>query len=202
MKFYYCILLLVASILFSCEEKKISETNLPNHQNLEDDKQLLRSIISVKSYKDQLGKNKIEEIKYSVGIVSALEFLKRKKQIVDPTDIKDLRSESVVIFDIELLNLRKKIFHSHRIILDKDHAIQYLIGNIINDFKVIQNDSIYIATAHQFENSLGKQNKIRLFIFFKGLNLEKYMRFNYNDKLFGGGLINFGLNREKNDTEN
>lgn len=162
-----------------------------------DGKKLQRTIVSVKPYEDKLGKKKFEEIRYNIGFVSAIEFIERKRQKIEEKDRKELMKESVGIFDIELMHSSRGILESYRNPLDQDQTIQYLSGNIVKDFKVEQGGIEYLPSAHHFENSQSKRNRIKLYIFFKDLDLKRKMRFVYHDRLFGAGMLNFGINKEK-----
>ena len=178
----------------SCKENAKDLHPYELNKNIEG-KLLERSILSTVSYSDQLGSKKSETIRYSAGVVSAIEYLNRKKQRVENVDYNDLKKESVLIFDIEIVSQHKKIFQSERLKYDKDYTIQYLVGNFLNDIQIEQNKKIIYPNAHQYENNVLNQNRIRVFVFFSGLDLRKKMRVIYRDQLFEGGIINFGLNK-------
>ena len=187
------------NFLFSCKSENGENIPMSRLTHINDDgKKLHRTIISVKPYIDKIGKQKFEEIHYNVGLVSAFEYIKRTGQRVNETDKNELKKESVAIFEMELSNGTKSILESKRNPLDQNQTIQYLIGDIIKDFSIQQESQEFYPNGHHFENSQSKKNRIKLFLFFKGVDLKKKMRFVYHDRLFGAGLLNFGINKEMN----
>ena len=196
----YLIYILVTSILL-CTSCKSDVNNVISPSSIKyvnaEGKKLQRTIVSVKPYVDKLGKKKFEKIRYNIGFESAIEFIEHKRQKIEEKDRKELINETVGIFEMELIHASRGILESYRNPLDQDQTIQYLVGNIVNDFKVEQGGIEFVPNGHHFENSQSKRNKIKLYIFFKGLDLKRKMRFVYHDRLFGSGLLNFGINKEK-----
>lgn len=153
-----------------------------------------RLYTSLKSYEEN-GKKKVEKITYSANIIGATDFIQYKGKKIDPSDVADLKKESVVILEFELEEGHKKILEAKRNRLDKDKTMEYLVGNIINDIFIEQDGAIHTPNGHQYENSFGTQDNIRLYFFFIDVNKDKKLRVTYHDKLFGAGLINFSMNK-------
>lgn len=156
-----------------------------------------RTYLSSKPYVER-GKKKEEEISFSTSVVGALDFLSRKGKKVDKADEEQLKKESVVILEMGLMQQHKSIFESKRNSLNKDKTMEYLIGTITNDVSIEQDGLTFYPTGHQYENSFGAHNKIRIYFFFKDLKKEKEYRITYHDRLFGSGLINFSMNKNLN----
>jgi hypothetical protein len=196
---HFYILTFIIYFISSCkEEVTYKPTSLDGLRYVEDDgEKLHRTIISKKIVLDQIGKKKVEEIRFNVGFVSALDFIKHKQVKIDKNDLPNLKNESVAIFEMNLIHFSRSIIEARRNPLDPDQTMQYLVGGIIKDFSVIQNNKEYIPNGHQVENSHINKNRIKLFLFFKGVNIHKKIRFIYHDRLFGSGMLNFGLNKEK-----
>lgn len=146
--------------------------------------------------KKQTGKTKYEEIKYSCSILSALDYLEHKNIKPDGFDAQELRNEAAVILEIELKNENLPILEAKRNEFSKDQIMQYVVGEIVNDFSIEQNGKTFSPEGSSYENSFGKQNRFRVVFYFKNLNMNEQLRAVYNDKIFGAGLLNFGLNKK------
>lgn len=183
--------------LFSCEEEKM-KVNPTGSYFLEDEKQdgaSTRVYLSSKSIIDEKGNKKIEEVKYSMGIVSAIEFIAKKGRKSTQNELSKLKSESVAILEFELTKEHKNIFDANRNSLNKDNTIEYLMGNIAKDITIEQDGIIYNSNDLLYENSFSKQNRIRLYFFFTGIKSNEEMKIMYHDRLYGAGLINFRINK-------
>lgn len=183
--------------LFSCEEEKM-KVNPTGSYFLENEKQdgaSTRVYLSSKSIIDEKGNKKIEEVKYSMGIVSAIEFIAKKGRNSTQNELSKLKSESVAILEFEPTEEHKNIFEAKRNSLNKDKTIEYLMGNIAKDITIEQGGIIYNSNDLLYENSFSKQNRIRLYFFFTGIKSNEEMKIMYHDRLYGAGLINFRINR-------
>lgn len=153
-----------------------------------------RTHLFSKAYEEN-GKKKMEDITFSANILAAHDFLTRKGEKIDPNEMEDLKKETVVILEFELAQKHKRILESKSIEMSKDGTIEYLVGEIINDVSIFQDGKTVSPNGHQYENSFGKQNKTRVYFFFKNIDKNKELRITYHDKLFGAGLINFSMNK-------
>lgn len=185
---------LIVWILFSCDNEKIELKPAESYfqENAEKEGCVY---LSSKSIVDENGNKKTEEIKYSMGVVSATEFVHKKKKNISQNELNKLKKESVAILEFELIEEHKTIYEAKRNPLGKDRTIEYLIGAIKNDITIDQNGTTYIPNDLLFENSFSKQNRIRLYFFFTGVNLNEEMKIMYHDRLYGAGLINFRINK-------
>src|SRR3989338_3245114 len=129
----------------------------------------------------------IHQIRYSIDVLSALEFLNRRGEEPDPNDVADLRRESVLILEMESTEELQEIFFSSRMQMDKEDAIKYLIGEISNDLVLKQGENEYSATGLQYDGML--KNKLRLFLFYKDIDVHAAIHVSFYDRLFGAGLI-------------
>lgn len=184
------ILILCSLLLLGCKDDILSSEN---HQYKEDigtnadNSQNLSSIYSISSIKHK----EIDGIDFSMNGISALDYIKRLGQKIADEDLDALKEESVFIVEFTNDDQYKNIFNSEKMLLDKDKAVQYLIGELQNDFKVKQEGVIVSINGLNYEGQIGTQNKIRVIFYAKGVDLNKPYTVEYYDRLFGKGLIKF-----------
>jgi len=187
------ILILCSLILLSCKDDVTSSGN-NQYQYKEDlgantnDGHDLHNLITTSSIKHK----KIDGIDFSVNGINAVDYIKRVGQNnIAEEDLDELKQETVFIVEFTDENEFKNIFDSEKILLDKDKAVQYLIGDLQNDFKVKQEGAIVSVNGLNYEGQVGTQNKIRVVFYAKGVDLNKPYTVEYYDRLFGKGLIKF-----------
>jgi hypothetical protein len=168
------------------QETKMKNGQLLNSEDLSSNEKSLSKIVS--------------GINYSCHVISALEFLERKQEQIDETDLKELKKESILIFDFSIPSEMKSIFDSPRNTMNKDDLIQYLAGNIVNDLEVEQNGKNFIPTGALYEGIVGKGNSLRVFFYIKDLNINDKMIIRFYDRMFGSGIIKLTKNSSNNIT--
>lgn len=136
----------------------------------------------------------IDRNRYTVRVFSALDFLKKKGETPTPNDEQELKKEGIVLLEIEGSDERKDFFEQPEIQLSSEDAMQYLIGNISEDIALSQGSEELYPSGVNFERIPGMQHKIRIVFFFKGIETDKKMKIEYYDRIFGSGIINFGIN--------
>lgn len=129
--------------------------------------------------------------------VSALNYLERIGQFPSSEDQKSLMNESVFMIEHVGHKFSGSIFENAGMVMDEQEATQYLIGDIENDFVVVQNNKRFTPEGVQYDGKIGGDQKIRSVFFLKGVNLSQPYTIEYYDRLFGKGLVK--LTRKKND---
>lgn len=190
---------LTSILIYSCNENKDAfKSNSLNEKNYtinpdQKDKHLTlyrsEKVVEV----DKRGKKKTEVMVYSINSIAALDFIARKGKTPKAEDIESLKEEQVLILEMELENEMQSVFESKRLQIKKNDVIEYINAKIINDIWVEQNGKEFTPKGHQYENSFGKQNRMRIYFYFKGINLKNNYRAIFNDRLYGSGLINFRI---------
>lgn len=137
-------------------------------------------------------------VRYRVRVVSALEFIARRSRSVAAEDRKELSESTVLLLDFELNDENKNIWESTQLKLSKDDAQNYLIGEIVNDLYISQNNKDIYPAGVNFEGSTGAANQIRVVFFLDNIALNKPMTVSLYDKLFGAGLMKFGIQQPTN----
>jgi hypothetical protein len=133
-------------------------------------------------------------IHYTVRVMGALELLEHKGQAVAPEDKADLAKETVVLLEIGAPELQKDIWQHPQLQLSEEDAANYLIGDIVSDLTIEQNGHNYSASGSNFEGKNGAKNALRAQIYFAGADSKQPLKVVYYDRLFGAGLVKFGIN--------
>lgn len=171
-------------ILFGCTSspdnvdfagKASSNTNLD--LSVEEENSLVHSV-------------EMNSIRYKAISLTALEFLKRKGENPAPEDVEELVNEHVLIFDIQANDQLKNLFESDKIQFSKEDAISYLAGAVSQDVELFQGGESLVVNGVQSDISGNSLNKVRLFIFTNTIYEDKSIIMQYNDELFGAGIIN------------
>lgn len=178
---------LVNSILLACLLAGCSSVD-PTGDLMLMDNEGVKNGSSILQDEDELSnQSTVNQIQYSIDILSALEYVNRRGEEPDPGDVDELRKESVLILEMESMEKIQEIFESSRIQMDKEDAIKYLIGEITSDIVLTQGENEYLPTAVQYDGMV--KNKFRLFLFYKDVDVRAGIRVSYYDRLFGAGLI-------------
>jgi hypothetical protein len=136
----------------------------------------------------------ISGIAYHVHALPALDYLTRKGESVDVGDMDDLSKETVFMLEYWDVKGKGSIFASPEMVLDKDKAIQYLVGDVQGDFTIRQGGKEFIPTGVFYEGQIGDERKLRVTFFARGLNPAKEYQVVYYDRLFGKGIIKLKKN--------
>lgn len=129
-------------------------------------------------------------IKFQFKSMTAVNFLNGKLKTVSEQTKKEVASESVVIFEISDTNSFKNLFEHASMQYSQDDAVQYLCGQLVNDIIIEQGGKTFTSNGLQYEGVMdANNNRIRMIIFFKGIDLQKQYTLKYNDRLFDTGLI-------------
>lgn len=129
---------------------------------------------------------------FCVKMLSALEFLAIKGEVISGDDRKALEKEIVVFLEIDVPG--KDFFESSALALSREKATQYLTQEIGSDVTVWQDDRQFSASGVSHERVPGMNNKIRVMLFFSHVDPNKKMKISYHDHLLDAGMINFGIN--------
>lgn len=140
------------------------------------------------------------KISFGFKEVSAVEYLERKGEVIAKSDLSELEKESVFMLEFNAdVKQGKDFFDVQDLSMNQSSAVQYMIGEISNDFKVIQGENTFLPNGVQYEGKIGTTNKIRVTFFFGDVNLDQPYTIEYNDRLFSKGLIQMNKNEIKSE---
>lgn len=142
------------------------------------------------------GQKTMDNIIYQVQLMPALDYLRRKGETVAQSDINDLKKESVAILQIALTDKHKDILGENQLQLPKEDALMYLSDQISQDLQITQNRKDVMPYGVRFDGHVGATNQVKVHLYFKDLKLNQPMKVMLYDRLFGKGLIKFGINEQ------
>jgi hypothetical protein len=135
------------------------------------------------------------DVRYSVGLISALQFLDQKGEQVEEADREALSKESVLILTFNTQDKNKDVFESSRILMDHDQATQYLMGAVSEDISIEQDGKTLVPTGSLYEKSPGAMGQLRAFLYFNEIDVSHPAKVIYYDRLFGSGFMRFTVNK-------
>ncbi len=186
------LIFLAIIILVSCKNNEPS--TLPTSEFLIQKDFGKVALSKTKRITTTLSKNKNIEVNYNTSILKASDYLKRKNIHLSVSEKQELKSESVLIYQMMLEENGKKLLEINSNWKSQDEKKQYLIGNIVNDIQIFQNGKLFKPVGHFFEDHNNSGSVLRILFYFKKLDLKQPMRVLVNDKLINNGLINFSFN--------
>lgn len=191
-------MIITCFFLGSCDESE-KPPKTPKSVADKGDLEKKREIEFIKASKNKNHKRKAhKEVGYEVKPISAIDFLERKGESIDPKDMDHLKRESAFILDISSLSASKKSpFSLEQCALEKEKAIEYFAFNLEKEIWAKQDDKIFQPTGSHFERDFGLSNRLRIVFFFKDLDLNKPFEFLYQDQLFGAKELNFIFEQNK-----
>jgi len=188
--------LLVVLVLSACSEYIDSESSssgsMINEFNAEGEK-ITSSQLAVANSDEVI----LSGISYKVNGLSAFNYLQRKGEHIQSADLGELKKESVFMLEFESSKSTQNLFESEEMEMSKDDAVQYLVGDVLEDFTIKQNGKEFIPTGAFYEGQLGGQNRIRITFFAKGINLKQDYQIVYYDRLFGKGIVKIKKNAQE-----
>lgn len=132
----------------------------------------------------------IHGIHFQVNCYSAADFLMKSGRKITASDTEELKKETVVQLTIADTAAHKSIKEHPRLLLSEEEISSYLQQGILTDFTILQGKEVLFPVGSQLESTGSTlQNKINLFLFFNNIDRTKELKIQYNDQLFGAGLI-------------
>lgn len=194
---FYCLLV---HLIISCTDKQIDPKSI-NHTSLELDHQS-NSEQSEFSYLEESSERFAQKtyngISYTVDLMNAVDFVSRKGEKLNLSERLELSKESVAVLKIDLQsNKETSVFESSKIMMEKEDALKYLVGQISADFSIEQSGESISPTGVEYDPGISEPDNIKVFLFFNKINLNKPASVLYYDRLFGSGLMRFKINNEK-----
>lgn len=191
---------LLASMIISCTDKQIEPKSI-NDSSLELDHQFngeQSDVSSSEAHSERVAQKTYNGISYTVDLMNAVDFVSRKGEKLSLSERLELSKESVAILKIDLQNIKEtSVFESSKIMMDKEDALKYLVGQISADFSIEQNGASVSATGVEYDPGISEPDNIKVFLFFNKINLNKPASVLYYDRLFGSGLMRFKINNGK-----
>lgn len=134
----------------------------------------------------------VHGIRYQVNCYSAADFLMKSGRKINASDAEALKKESVIQLTIADTATYKSVKEHPRLSLSEEEISSYLQQGILTDFTVIQGEEVLFPVGSQLESAGSTfKNTINLFLFFNDIDRTKELKIQYNDQLFGAGLIRF-----------
>lgn len=132
----------------------------------------------------------VNAIRYEVNCLSAIDFFNKTGRVVQPSDADELQQEMVVLFTMSDTSAHKQIRESEQMVFSDEELNGYLQYGILSDFTILQNGKVFFPTGVQSDNGgVLHQNKINALLFFDSINMKQKFTIQYNDQLFGAGLL-------------
>lgn len=179
-------------LLSSCRESILSERDghdsilASNHEiRLEDNNKHISS--------NKKGTKTYNGISYSFHIMNASDFISKKGEKVEAADQAELNKESVMIVTFSSEKKHTDIFELEQMTLNKEDAVQYLIGALGNDVTIEQDGKSIKAKGVHYESSIGEIGQLRAFLFFDRIRHSSPVKVLFYDRLFGAGLMRFEI---------
>ena len=181
-------------ILIGCSEKGTDKVDVTSGTSLE-------ITADQKSESDQVTESdktvasKTENgITYSVDLMNAVDFVSRKGEQIELADRMELMKEAVAILTIDLNNNKETdVFESSRITMEREDAINYLVGSIVSDIEIKQGEKTISPTGVQYDAGISKPGQLRVFIYFNNVKINQPSSVVVYDRLFGSGLLRFNI---------
>tara|TARA_B100000508_G_scaffold137355_2_gene131769 strand:+ start:74189 stop:74803 length:615 start_codon:yes stop_codon:yes gene_type:complete len=146
---------------------------------------------------------KVKDVLIGARHVSAIDFLKNSNKKAKPGDLKSLREETVLILEFKSLNKKhRNPLNLDQCVMPYEKGIEHLSFNLDESVEITQDDSVYMANGTHFERDFGLSDRLRIVMFFKGINRKEDFKLSLNDVVFGGGLLNFHFTESLNYSEN
>ncbi len=137
-------------------------------------------------------------ITYSIDLMSAVDFVSRKGEQIEMADRMELMKETVAILTIDLNNAKETdVFESAKMTMDKEDAMNYLVGNIAADVEIKQGKKTISPSGVEYDAGISKPSQLRVFIYFNNIKINQPSSVVLYDRLFGSGLLRFNINNRK-----
>lgn len=137
-------------------------------------------------------------VKYTVDLINGVDFVSRKGEKLELSERLELSRESVAILKIDLQSMKEiSVFESSKITMNKEDALQYLVGQISGDFSIEQNGKSISPSGVEYDAGISEPDNIKVFLFFNKINLNQPSSALYYDRLFGAGLMRFKIINRK-----
>lgn len=130
------------------------------------------------------------DVRYKIDLLSAKDFIERKGERVAKSDVQKLKKESVLILEMHVNDRVKSALESSKMVMSKEDAVSYLMSGIIKDVTIGQKKETFKPYEVLYDGHLTGANKLRVFLFFQDVDLNKTSKIQFYDRLFGAGLIN------------
>lgn len=188
-------LCLIPLVLFSCSEKEDDKVAVANSSSLETGNNLDSKSRQTAEESDKSFASKTENgITYSFDLMNAVDFVSRKGEQVELADRMELMKETVAILTIDLNNSKETdVFESSKMTMEKEDAMNYLVGNIASDIEIKQEGKTISPIGVEYDAGISKPSQLRVFIYFNNLKVNQPSSVVLYDRLFGSGLLRFNI---------
>ena len=133
-------------------------------------------------------------ITYSIDLMNGVDFVSRKGEKLEMEDRLELMKETVAILTIDLNNPKETdVFESSKITMEKEDAMNYLVGNIASDIEIKQGKNTFSPSGIEYDAGISKPEQLRVFIYFNNIKLNQPSSVVLYDRLFGSGLLRFNI---------
>lgn len=133
-------------------------------------------------------------ITYSIDLMNGVDFVSGKGERVEMADRMELIKETVAILTIDLNDIKETdVFESKKMTLDREDAMNYLVGNIASDIEIKQGKKTFSPSGVEYDAGISKPSQLRVFIYFNNININQPSSVVLYDRLFGSGLLRFNI---------
>ncbi len=185
---YLCSLVVLILLIWGCSTDSVNKDYTFKPDELKSEGE--NPVLLISEGESQIGEPltlKKSELSYVFNEVPALDYLRRKGEHISKGDLEDLKRESVFMLEIKEKDRYKKITDSPFLKLSKDELGQYMVGKIVDDFRILQGGKTFKPNGASYQNTIA--NKIRVSFYMKDVDLSKEFKIEYNDRVFGAGLM-------------
>lgn len=183
-----------ALMFIGCSEKG-EENIVANSSPLElVQDQELKPEQTLKKENTSFASKKERGITYSIDLMNAVDFVSRKGEKLEMGDRMELMKESVAILTIDLNNPKERdVFESSKITMEREDAMNYLVGNIASDIEIKQGKETFSPSGVEYDAGISKPSQLRVFIYFNNIKANQPSSVMLYDRLFGSGLLRFNI---------
>lgn len=183
-----------ALMFIGCSEKG-EENIVANSSPLElVQDQELKPEQTLKKENTSFASKKERGITYSIDLMNAVDFVSRKGEKLEMGDRMELMKESVAILTIDLNNPKERdVFESSKITMEREDAMNYLVGNIGSDIEIKQGKETFSPSGVEYDAGISKPSQLRVFIYFNNIKTNQPSSVVFYDRLFGSGLLRFNI---------
>ncbi len=177
-------------LMISCTDGKYGQVVSEHSVVSTSDKAINESIQPTTENYSSMKEVIVNGIRFQVNCYSATDFLMKSGRTITASDAEALKKETVIQLTIADTATHKSIKEHPRLSLSDEEMSSYLQQGIVDDFTVLQGDDVLFPVGSQLESTGSTaKNKINLFLFFNNIDRTRELKIQYNDQLFGAGLI-------------
>ncbi|MGV3631919.1 MAG: hypothetical protein ACO1O6_11985 [Bacteroidota bacterium] len=143
---------------------------------------------------DLVETKQLHDFSFRVHFMRADDFQKRKGREISEMDVKQLKREQVMLFEIKHKNPNTNILEKQLVGMDENELVSYYASGIQQDLIITQGNKEIQVNGVYYESVFGASNRLRCIFYISGLKPDKEFEVLFNDKIFGNDLIKYNFN--------